>query len=141
MTTGGSAVANDTRASAPAAGRKRGRPKNVPAMTLVELGEHIARLGGRLPLTRALPCTRTTLRKWAKGVVAIPARWAERIRGVPTPPPRPSKNAVRKPRDISPRQLALPFGLARPTPALDAGSGPNAPPALRAGAKRVEAGV
>jgi hypothetical protein len=90
-------------------------------MTVAELREHIARLGGRSPMARALPCSRTSVRQWVRGEVGVAARWAERIRALPTPPPRPPKAA--KPAAVPavhPRQLPLPMGVLAVAPAAEA---------------------
>lgn len=60
-----------------------GRPKNVQAMTVAELAQHKARVGGHQALCRALPCAGTTLRGWSAGQVNVSAAWAERIRALP----------------------------------------------------------
>ena len=89
--------------------RKRGRRKNTPAMTLAELGQHIARVGSRMALARALPCSRSTLYAWAKGAVNIPAKWAERIQSAPAEPRRLTKAELAE-AEMRARQLVLPLG-------------------------------
>ncbi len=88
-------------------------------MTGDELAQHLTRVGGRLALARMLPCSRTTVRKWTKGQVNVPARWADRIRSLPHPPPKPARKgapAPAAPAPAPPRQLSLPFVPASAAP-------------------------
>jgi hypothetical protein len=87
--------------------KKRGRRKNTPAMTRGELDSQIARVGSRSALARALPCSRSSLHSWSRGLVNISAAWAARIRLVPVAPPRtPAEAAAARMRA---RQLVLPL--------------------------------
>ena len=85
--------------------RKRGRPKNVQAMTLAEFREHRVRVGGQKALREALRCSRNALARWSNGRVNITAVWAARIRALPDAPPSLLPAAL--------RQLPLPFEAAK----------------------------
>lgn len=75
-----------------------GHESNALPMTPAELGDHLARLGGRrLALAHAVGCGRSTLYRWLSGARAVPAAAAERIRGL-TPPLPPEPAAAPKPR-------------------------------------------
>lgn len=83
-------------------------------MTATELREHIARLGGPSKFSRALPCSRTSARRWAGCKVNVTAAWAARIRALPTPPPKAAKAALIP--AVDPRQLPLPMGMEAAAP-------------------------
>jgi DNA-binding transcriptional regulator YdaS (Cro superfamily) len=77
-------------------------------MTVAELREHIARLGGVSRFARALGCHRSSVHRWAKGTAVVGEAWADRIRALRSAP-RPAAKPPAPP--IDPRQLRLPMGL------------------------------
>jgi DNA-binding transcriptional regulator YdaS (Cro superfamily) len=110
------AVRSDDTTRAP---RKSGRRKNVPAMAVTELGGHIARVGGRTALARALPCSRSSLHAWANGRVNISVRWADRIRNTPVQPRRLTRAQIAEAATRA-RQLPLLLGDNAPVAATTA---------------------
>lgn len=76
-------------------------------MTVAELREHIARLGGVSRFARALGCHRSSVHRWAKGRAVVGEAWADRIRALRSAP----RAAPAASPAVHPRQLRLPMGL------------------------------